>query len=293
MKFYKLKKSGGSRLHSIHTYTNYCNSKKEKYDIVIPNTLLQHPSVNNTIVFKGKITNDSKNIVVKIQEAEQIFIIRELAIIKQLSNMKNNNFVKYICDFECNHNKRKYRKGTIDKICIPDKKDKKNNIKVHLILQEYINGGDMTNFIDKYLPKLDKKNQKKIITSLIKQGSYALAQASEKFNFTHNDIHYGNILISFGDLKKYSEKSKTYIINNKSFITKVYFDIEPVIVDYGRASIVNCDKGINDITNFIYELRNFSGFENEITSLTSFFARNFFKLNINQVLDRINKFKIE
>lgn len=267
MNFYHLKKRGGSRMHNIHTFSNICDNKK-KSDIIFPKKILQDTihEDQQSLILLGKITNSDK-VIAKIQKADHPFSKIESKIIKKLSKMKNNNFVKFICEFKCEQNKIKYNKK-IQKLCeIGD-----DNIDLHIILQEYINGGEMDKFIKKFVSKLDKNLQKKIIISIIQQYVYASIQAFKKFGFLHRDINAGNILISYDKNKKNIYKKK-YIIGINTYYVDIIYNIEPVLVDYGRSKL---DKKRTKEEFLIWEIQDFlvilSGgnlFKNEILNFNT------------------------
>lgn len=242
LKLYYLKKRKGGRLENVDTFTTHCNNKKKEPHLwLIPSKTIQIPNdLEDFIgVYLSKFKGSNKDIVVKIQDKDHPFTIKELKAIKKLSKMKNNNFVKYICDFDCGDNKLKYIDDKLNKFCGD------GDEKIHLIIQEHINGGNISDFLKKH--KLNKLQ----IMNIIRQLIFAMIQAFDKYTFTHNDIHSGNILIS---IDKSLNGNKIYKIRNKNYIVQLNDGIEPILIDYGRSTIGGKHDDfyiINDIENFI------------------------------------------
>ncbi len=236
IKLYYLKKTGGSRLNYVESYTSHCNVNKETVsDWLLPSKVLQSAFVNDDFraVYLSKFKGvDTQDIVVKVQEIGRGDLGRELRAIRKIGKMKNNNFIKYICDFKCNDEISRYKtnEGRIEKFCDGGSK------KLHIIIQEYIKNGDISNFF----LKNENYNNKNVIMNIIRQCICALAEAFVKYGFTHGDLHGANILISKDENL---QKTKQYEIRGKKYIINM-FGFEPVMIDYGKSTI---GKGRSDL----------------------------------------------
>lgn len=110
----------------------------------------------------------------------------------------------------------------------PFKKVKPNLQIPYIIYEKIDNIGSLSDFIEKY-------NYSEIhIESIYNQLFFSLAEAYEKFRFTHYDLHTDNILIKETEIKHVRYEVDGKIINVKTH------GLIPVIIDYGH-SVANID----------------------------------------------------
>ena len=168
-------------------------------------------------VIKSVLDNYNKPIVVKIHDSVSYFVDKEITALHKLSDFEHS--VKKICDFSCLDDKArwKYMINSPIKFC-NHKKDK-----LHFIVLEYIENGDIDLFFSKNPPK-------ETICSLFLQIEFAIMILALDYKMSHGDLHSGNILISS------TEKSRIHyrVLGKEYRITS--YGILPKLIDYGRST---------------------------------------------------------
>jgi serine/threonine protein kinase len=202
-----LKKKGGSRFKDIHT-VKICkssdligiqtikNSNEGSNDFVhvihlcafsmrVEPLLFTDKNAHSGAISKRNVIQSvlkeyNKPVIVKILDESSIFLQKELNAIRRLTDYEYS--VQMICDFSCMDNMSRWsqnHKGNIE-FCSG------NRDKLHFIVYEYIEDGDISD----YLPNATQKE----IACIFFQLSMAVIMLAYKYGLTHGDLHSGNIL---------------------------------------------------------------------------------------------------
>lgn len=216
----KVPKSVGGRMENVETYIAFCDGMKDTRPDgwLVAKKSIKTPESDDIFGHVVLAVMNGKRIIVKVFEEISPMLKPELAIMKLLSNKKQNNVIQYICDFSCHDSKIKWNKEIENNshFCV-------GNDALHFILMEYIKDGDIYSHLAS--PKLTSDQMK----SVIKQVGLCLLQLGLNHNITHGDIHHGNILI-----QRRQGVQLTYKFKNKSIDVYTH-GIEPVFIDFGRA----------------------------------------------------------
>ena len=108
----------------------------------------------------------------------------------------------------------------------------KETISNFYIIFEYLNGGDLDNFIKKYINKYNKTIPEKIVKYIIKNVLKGLNSLNAQ-NIIHRDIKLSNILINY--------------LNNTDLINENILNAEIKIIDFGFAKYLKQDEFTNSI----------------------------------------------
>lgn len=156
-------------------------------------------------------------------------IRQELVISKKLNELKSlcPSFVYTYSSLSCTP--PPFSQGQPCNVVSPTTNDE-------YIVMEYIAGSTLADANAKH-----KLSQEQLIAGLMLSCS-AMDLAFARFGFTHDDLHYNNIII-----QKLAYKS--WIPTNFGYY--VYTDILPVIIDYGQSSIDQTDISIDDVITLI------------------------------------------
>ena len=180
--------------------------------------------INETIIIKNKIgkgaygdvflgkdlLNNNLYAIKKISKKSLIkpdtkkYFNNEINIIKNLKN--HPNIVKFI--------------------------NIKETITNFYIIFEYLNGGDLDNFLKKYINKYNKPIPEKIVKYIIKNVLKGLNSLNSQ-NIIHRDIKLSNILINY--------------LNNSDLINENILNAEIKIIDFGFAKYLKQDEFTNSI----------------------------------------------
>ena len=155
--------------------------------------------LNNTLYAIKKISKKSL-----IKPDTKIYFNNEINIIKNLKN--HPNIVKFI--------------------------NIKETITNFYIIFEYLNGGDLDNFLKKYINKYNKPIPEKIVKYIIKNVLKGLNSLNSQ-NIIHRDIKLSNILINY--------------LNNSDLINENILNAEIKIIDFGFAKYLKQDEFTNSI----------------------------------------------
>ena len=149
----------------------------------------------------------------------------ECKILRELNNIKLINiptyFEQYMVNIDSKSIKGQHKFDRIEKI-----KDK-----CILLVTEYLHGGDLESFSDKIVRIGNIEEEINIWYSVIFQIVYTLAVLQNEYSFSHNDLHFNNILIDDtikpGGYLQYKirdkdETVKTFNIFNYGFIVKIW-----------------------------------------------------------------------
>lgn len=156
-------------------------------------------------------------IIVKIHDSNSFFVEKELFALNKLVNFENS--VKKICDFSCVDDKKRWKNMINSPVTFCN--NKKN--KLHFIVLEYIENGDIDVFFS-------KSHSNTILCSLFLQIELAIIKLALDYRISHGDLNSGNILISS------TAKSRIHyrILDKEYRITS--YGILPKFIDYGRCT---------------------------------------------------------
>ena len=214
----KKRKTGGSIL-----YRNFCRSKIDKKES--PNLWLEpqeildfDKAVDSNII---KILMKTKKFVLKIEpyKLRKHHINNQIKWYKQLNEIDNGNFIKYICSFTCNNDHELIKNSNKPELFCTSK-TKRNYSRAVII--EYINGKDLDDF---------KINNIDLFYSIYGQLALSYIEAYFKYGFIYNDYATDNILV-----RKTKKSSKIYKILGKYYKIKTR-GYEPVFFDFGITSM--------------------------------------------------------
>ena len=100
---------------------------------------------------------------------------------------------------------------------------------VNILLAEFISSGSIDDFIKKTASHYSAPKRLKILKAFIWQVLYTLDVAQHMFQFMHNDLHLGNVLIDKVNASvskrayfKYTTRGQTFYIPNCGFIPKIW-----------------------------------------------------------------------
>ena len=211
-----LPKTGGARMKDVSTFTCKENDLIGISSIKTADEVDEEDFVH---VLLSKIVRINKKVVVKIHMAESIFAIKEVKALKTLSNYRNT--VKYICDFTCMDNINRWQrpidKSNKQKMC------SSGSNKLHFIVMEYIEDGDLATFLKEQTQHID------VLKSFFLQTAYTIIEIGKIYQLSQGDINSGNILVV-----KTSKSKLTYTVLDTKTIVKTYGFL-PVFIDYGRS----------------------------------------------------------
>ena len=108
----------------------------------------------------------------------------------------------------------------------------KETITNFYIIFEYLNGGDLDNFLKKYINKYNKPIPEKIVKYIIKNVLKGLNSLNSQ-NIIHRDIKLSNILINY--------------LNNSDLTNENILNAEIKIIDFGFAKYLKQDEFTNSI----------------------------------------------
>jgi len=156
-------------------------------------------------------------VVVKIHDSQSYFVEKELFALNRLADFENS--VKKICDFSCLDDKSRWK----NMIHSPVKFCNNKHDKLHFIVLEYIDNGDIESF-------LAKNPSRPTICSLFLQVELAIIKLALDYRLSHGDLNSGNIMISA------TEKSRIHyrVLDKEYRITS--HGILPKLIDYGRCT---------------------------------------------------------
>ena len=216
--FEKLHKCSRSRITGMESYKINCGK-----NLLLGYHTLKASEETSTHkddfvhVVVAKLKDYTKPVVVKVYDEENIHLHIELKILKKISGFRNT--AQLLCDFSCNDDKNKY----ITKIKKQLQFCGKGVNKLHFFVYEYIEHGDVSDFLMKH----HEINQ---IKSLILQVTCVIIQLASLYKIYHGDINTGNILID-----TINDSIIDYCIEGETFSIESY-GIMPKIIDYGRSN---------------------------------------------------------
>jgi serine/threonine protein kinase len=157
-----------------------------------------------------------KPVVVKVYDEENFHLPIERSILKAIQGYRNT--AELICDFSCNDDKNRY----ITKIKKQIRFCGNGLDKLHFFVYEYIERGDVSDF-------LSKTQEVWVIKSFILQLVCVIMELAMLYRIYHGDINSGNILIASID-----EGVVEYRIEEGKVEIESY-GIMPKMIDYGRS----------------------------------------------------------
>lgn len=212
-----LSKRGGARFTDVATYKVSCEGNqllgKESFKSASEVGSSDQDFVH---VIRSILTDHNQPVVVKMHLAGTYFIQNELAIMSKLEGY--DHVVQKVCDFQCNDDKKRWqhhvRKPAT--FCQPGGLDK-----LHLIVMEYIEDGDVAKVFDSNQTKHE-------IHDMFLQTALTISELGAKFKVYHGDLNSGNILFEKTD-KKYA----SYSVLDRYFRVKTH-GRTPKLIDFGR-----------------------------------------------------------
>jgi serine/threonine protein kinase len=245
------KKYKGGRLENIQTFCSMCDDRI-KADA--------HWTVNKTtdgfaVIGLGELLK--KPIIFKIMD-NSWRSKKEKKVHKVFRMFPHKNIVQSICEFSCMDDELRWLKKiqTPQILCNPDGKSK-----FTIILQEFIEGGDLTNIRDwnyRGVPNVSPplggftlaSNAGSIVSESLAELNFGTIRYSiwksvalqlmftsielfDKLGFIYEDWNLRNILADTTD-----NKVLTYIAYDKKWIVRDSFGISPVFTDFSRSDIL-------------------------------------------------------
>ena len=180
--------------------------------------------INETIIIKNKIGKGAYGDVFlgKDLQNNNLYAIKKISkksLIKPDTKKYFNNEINIIKNLKNHPNIVKF-------INI------KETITNFYIIFEYLNGGDLDNFLKKYINKYNKPIPEKIVKYIIKNVLKGLNSLNSQ-NIIHRDIKLSNILINY--------------LNNSDLINENILNAEIKIIDFGFAKYLKQDEFTNSI----------------------------------------------
>lgn len=216
-----LKKQKGGRMTNIDTYKAYCNSKKKiRPDAwLIINETLKLPESSDIFGHVALAELQDQTIVVKVFDAGDNMLKKELSMLRFLTNKNKNNIVKYICNIGCQDSRVRWENHiTKSQIC------KQGSDDLQFVLMEYIHNGDLEEYLN------SDRCTNECLKSILKQICLCLLDIYFNHRIVHGDIHRGNILISHDAIPETLEyKFGSMKISVESN------GVEPIFIDFGRS----------------------------------------------------------
>lgn len=219
----KLHKCPRSRITGMESYKINCgkNLLRGYHTIKAAEETSTHKDDFVHVVL-SELKDYNKPVVVKVYDEHNIHLHVELNILKKVNGFRNTP--RLICEFSCDDDKNKYITKIKKQISFCG-----NGLnKLHFFVYEYIEHGDISDF-------LNKNQEIDIIKSLILQITCVIIQLAEIYKVYHGDINTGNILVD-----SLNERTIEYCIDGETFVIESQ-GIIPKIIDYGRS---NFYKGI-------------------------------------------------
>ena len=213
-----LKKKGGARLLDVDTYKASCLQNK----IIAQKSFKSANEVTDdefVHVVKSILTEHQQPVVVKVHHARKIFIKNELEIMERLKNCPFA--VKKICDFTCKDDTKRWMEHIKSPTTLCDPKGAN---KLHYIVMEYIENGDIHKWLASH-PTHDA------IKSFCLQVALIIAELAFSYRVNHGDLNSGNILVEHT-----KRKTMKYRIKDTTFKVKTH-NVIPKLIDFGRGDI--------------------------------------------------------
>ena len=215
----KLHKCPRSRITNMETYKINCGKNLLiGYDTIKASeeTSIHKDDFDHVVLSTLKHYN--KPVIVKVYDEDNFHLNIELNVLEKVKGFRNT--AELICHFSCNDDKNKY----ITKIKNQIRFCSNGSNKLHFFVYEYMEKGDVSNF----LIKIKDVN---IVISLILQITCVIIQLASIYKIYHGYINSGNILID-----TINEKTIDYCIDDEIFIIENH-GIIPKIIDYGRSNL--------------------------------------------------------
>lgn len=170
----------------------------------------------NGKIFLAKYNNEK--VVCKISKSLDFNCIHEYSIMKSLETIKSKNFTKALAleNIKLDADFRRLVNPLSSNNDLP-------MINVDILIMEYIDGIPL----DKFVNNINSN----VLSSLTTQILYSICEAQEKLEFTHYDLHPGNVLVTKTDVQKidYTFGKKTYSVKTNGYLA--------VIIDFGSSHV--------------------------------------------------------
>lgn len=218
-----LKKHYRSKQKHIPTYLLKCHPKNIKGTETIDIKPYYDEFIHNALqIIKGQMDWYDKPIVIKIYNIYSRELRKELEVYNRLLNSNFYNHLAPLCIINCNDLQEKYKNSIQNniKLCSTGEYD---NMMV-FIVNEYINTGDISNFIS-----VNNIKSKNIIIDVILQLICSLTILLMDFNIYHGDLNTGNVLIA-----KTNKDFFEYKIYNNTYKIKTH-GYKVVFIDFGMS----------------------------------------------------------
>lgn len=215
--FEKLPKTRRSRILSMETYKINCGKNKlygyKSFKSAEEASMHKDDFVH---VVLSKLQDYDKPVVVKIYDANKLYLLLERKILEKIRDYRNT--AKLICEFSCDDDKNNY----ITKLTRQIRFCERGTNKLYFFVYEYIDHGDISDY-------LQKTRDIKIIKTLILQMVCVIIELATMYKVCHGDLNSGNILIDTTD-----EKTLEYRIGDEIVVIESN-GIIPKIIDFGRS----------------------------------------------------------
>lgn len=215
------KKYKGGRLENIQTFCSMCDDKiKADAHWTVNKTIQSSEETSDGFAVIGLGELLKNPIIFKIMD-NSWRSKKEKKVHKVFRMFPHKNIVQSICEFSCIDDELRWLKKiqAPQILCNPDGKSK-----FTIILQEFIEGGDLTNIRDWNYFMWKSVSLQLMFTSI---------ELFDKLGFIYEDWNLRNILADTTD-----NKVLTYIAYGKKWIVRDSVYISPVFTDFSRSDIL-------------------------------------------------------
>jgi serine/threonine protein kinase len=221
-----LQKTKGGRLPDTTTFIAECEAHKADVAWLIDDTIRAGEDSADDFAFIGKTLVLDKLFVVKIMLNSDM-AEKETQMLQLFREHPHQNVVQGIYHVTCKDEPSRWTKPLRKKeLCIPT-----GSTDVTFIIQEYIEGGDLTKH-----GKLPTSQW----ASIAMQLTYTCIELYEKFGLLYGDWHAGNILLDTTEEAEHHYECKTL---DKHFTVETH-GLRPVLTDFSRCDVYPHDEKV-------------------------------------------------
>lgn len=209
----ELPKTRGSRFTDVETHKCRAN---EIQGLVSLKSAADADEFVHVIASRLQDTDTEREVVVKIHQANHLFVKKELDAMKRVQGWANT--AQYLCDYTCSDKEKRWYKDVQG----PTRFCNNKGDSLHFIVMEYIRDADLADFLS--------RATQSHIKSLFVQATLAIVELAYTYKLHHGDLNSGNLLVS-----RTPHKSHTYEVDGTSIRVKTH-GILPILIDFGRGA---------------------------------------------------------